>query len=80
MNNKILEKAIKELRQEKPNIPYVLGMLETMSEISAPVITTTSQIHLPTSVTGTTPTDEGSILDAAAKSKLQEVMASTKYE
>lgn len=30
----ILQKCIKELKQEKPKLDYVLGMLEVLSEIS----------------------------------------------
>lgn len=38
MNTKTLQKAIDELKKETPNISYVLGMLETIIELSgAPV-------------------------------------------
>ena len=34
MNSKILDKCIAELKTEKPKIDYVLGMLETLREMS----------------------------------------------
>lgn len=82
MNNKILQKVIEELKKKEPSIPYVLGMLETMSEMTASgtqVTSTHPTIGIPISISGV-PKDEGSILDAAAKSKLQEVINSSKYE
>lgn len=82
MNNKILQRVIEELKKKEPSIPYVLGMLETLSEMTTPVITTTSQIQpLGISVVGTSPVDdEHLILDAQAKSKLSEVIKNSKYE
>ena len=34
MNTKLLQKCIDKLSEEKPNIPYVLGILETLKEIA----------------------------------------------
>lgn len=34
MNTKILQKCITELKTEKPKIDYVLGMLETLMEMT----------------------------------------------
>lgn len=34
MNKKLLQKVIDELKAEKPSLPYVLGMLETMMEMN----------------------------------------------
>lgn len=55
MNTSVLTKCLEELKQEKPNIEYIKGMLETfiaLSNTSLPVTgtisyanTTTSQIH-----------------------------------
>lgn len=35
MNTTILQKCVEELRQEKPKIDYILGMLETVIEMSS---------------------------------------------
>ncbi len=35
MNKKLLQKVIDELKAEKPSLPYVLGMLETMMEMDS---------------------------------------------
>lgn len=42
----ILQKCIKELKEEKPKIDYVLGMLEVLSEMSdKPLITQTQPAY-----------------------------------
>lgn len=51
MNTQILQKCLDELKQEKPNIEYIKGMLETLillSNTSNPVINNT---HIEQNVT-----------------------------
>ena len=38
MNTKLLQKCIDKLSEENPNIPYVLGILETLKEIGEQTI------------------------------------------
>lgn len=37
MNTSTLTKCVTELQKETPNIPYILGMLETFIELSTPM-------------------------------------------
>jgi len=85
MNSTILERAIELLKEEKPKIDYVLGMLETLLSVNGDV----AQIGraLPESVnldvaerqkkvvgsTPTIPNDEASLLDAKAKAMLNKL-------
>ena len=41
MNPQILKKCIDKLSEEKPNIPYVLGMLETLREMTISTVANT---------------------------------------
>ena len=43
MNTNVLQKCVDELKKEQPNIQYVLGMLETVIELSVarPMLPTT---------------------------------------
>ena len=39
-NTTILQKCVEELKKETPNIPYILGTLETLIEMSGNVTST----------------------------------------
>jgi len=57
MNTSILQKCVEELKKSEPKIDYILGMLETVIEMSGVVVTSTPVV--PNTVyiqaTGTTP-------------------------
>lgn len=47
MNTKILQKCVDELKQDKPKIDYVLGMLESVIELSgATVLPVNNTLHV----------------------------------
>lgn len=72
--NSILQKACEELAKETPNIAYVRGMLETLSEIHGANLISSNGIQPTQGPTGTiytppapmSPQDEAMILDAKA--------------
>ena len=71
MNNKTIQKAIDELKKDTPNISYVLGMLETIVELSESNITVSpgygTGTHFPPYiVTSGTTTKEDETLNAYA--------------
>ena len=45
MNTQILQKCIEELKQDKPKIDYILGMLETVVAMSNNVLPTYPPIY-----------------------------------
>lgn len=57
MNTLILQKCVEELKKDSPKIDYILGMLETLIEMSGNAVTSTPV--MPNTVyvqaTGTTP-------------------------
>ncbi len=74
MNNTILTKCLKELGEQTPRLDYVRGMLETLIEMQPK----TPGVFVPPTATTSTPIsslpkDEGEILDAIARAKLDEV-------
>lgn len=38
MNTTTLQKCVDELKKDAPNIPYILGMLETYIELNPPAV------------------------------------------
>lgn len=83
MNNKILQRVIEELKKKEPSIPYVLGMLETLSEMTGQVqVASTHPIiqAAPVIPSVVVQDDEHRILEAETKAKLSDVMSSIKYE
>lgn len=80
MNNTIIKKCLDELQKESFRKDYVIGMLETLYEMSEKTQPRAEfaqpkvyNVEVPTS-------DEGQVLDLAAKAKLSEVMKNIKYE
>ena len=55
MNNNALIKCVDELKKETPNISYVLGVLETVIEMSGTVlpVSTTTHVQETTKTEGT---------------------------
>ncbi len=47
MNTNILRKCVEELKQESPKIDYILGMLETVIELSTSSLIGTGTTTLP---------------------------------
>ncbi len=79
MNTEILTKCVAELRSDKPNIQYVLGMLETLVAMSAPTISSMTP-NIAARVVSMTPgavipvsNDEAAILDAKARANIAKV-------
>lgn len=78
MQTKIIQKALDELKSEKPDLSYVRGMLETLVEMQElPQIVDRDKqavvlLNSGTSATYTAPVpmDEGGMLDAKAKAAL----------
>lgn len=76
MNN-LLAKCVAELKKDKPELQYVIGILETLIEIQSPpkdaylkatdngVVVTTPEIEIKRALE--TSSDEASILEAQAK-------------
>lgn len=76
MNQNILQKAIAELKSDKPKIDYVLGMLETLFEMQDKTISPPVLVRIPPVAGGTQPiTDDASILDAKARAAIEQVKA-----
>jgi len=68
MNTNILKKCIDELKKEKPEIQYVLGMLETLYEMQ-PQTASVSITPTPKKEPNNN-IDEAAMLDAKAKAAL----------
>ena len=69
MNTSILVKCVNELKQEKPNLQYVLGILETVIEMGSPIPTgyqTGYSVTKP-NATNFTKADETEEIPAAAR-------------
>lgn len=78
MNNNIIKKCLEELQKEGFRKDYVIGMLETLYEMTdGPVITQPRAIPVQPQPNDS---DEGQVLDLTAKARLQEVMKNIKYE
>lgn len=85
MNTAILSKCIEELKNEKPDLSYVRGMLETLVEmtiVKVPEMVVGSgsgggAIYMPPVVP---PMDEASILDAKAKVALATIKLTEQIE
>lgn len=75
MNRKIIQKVIDELKQDKPKIDYVLGVLETLIE-SLPEDTKTNtgvSTGLAIKPKVSEPVDEGILLDAKARAAIETI-------
>lgn len=78
MKISILQKILKELQTEDPNIDYVRGMLETLIEMDDKGAIIPMPPYVPIfpsneSKPSNGPTDEGDILDAKAKGRVASV-------
>lgn len=71
MNTNILKKCIDELKKEKPEIQYVLGMLETLYEIQKPTVIVPGTPTIKS--TEVKDIDEKAMLDAKAKAAIDEI-------
>jgi hypothetical protein len=77
--NKILEKAIEELKKEKPEIQYVLGMLETVVAMQRELIKVPEKMWPESIAEVAKPliiedqVSEAEMLDKLAKARLKEV-------
>ena len=72
MNTIILKKCLDELTQDKPNIDYVRGMLETLIEMQ-PVSEITREKVITSPFVPEQSKDEAAILDAEARAKLESI-------
>ncbi len=79
-----LQKILTELKAEKPRIDYVIGILETLIELeSGPHSSVAEHSVVSREVTGSIPVeaakeepkDEGAILDAQTKARIEAVKA-----
>lgn len=83
MNNSILKKCLDELQKDNPRKDYVIGMLETLIELQAPqpihataerpFIVDKTVSGIPTINTDLQQKDEGNILDAKAKARVDTI-------
>ena len=76
MNQNILQKAITELKSDKPKIDYVLGMLETLAELTspAPAVTASAAKIAPVAAGAVPqPQDEAQMLDAKARAAVEKI-------
>lgn len=90
MNINIIKKCLEELNKESFRKDYVIGMLETLYEMSnkndlviAPTTPTTHVVSgIPTQTYYTTSTskDEGEVLDKVAQARLADIKKNIKYE
>lgn len=76
MNTNILKKCIEELRKDDPKIDYVLGMLETLSEMQetvsvTPVIPTVK--FPPLGFEKKEEPSEADVMDAKARAAIEEI-------
>jgi len=81
MNQNILQKAIQELKSDKPKIDYVLGMLETLYELG--VKEEPLAVRIPQAAMDDmkkmehrgmdTPQDEAAMLDAKARAAVDKI-------
>ncbi len=82
-----LQKILTELKAEKPRIDYVIGILETLIEMENPLGIDNKKVEygtivVPThlekaanEIVGNEPKDEGAILDAQTKARIDAVKA-----
>lgn len=81
MNRKTIQKVIDELNKPQPRLDYVKGILETIIEsLPGEVTVTSTHPEFLTNAYTTSPSiavtdDEGTMLDAEARSKLAKVQA-----
>ena len=76
MNTNILKKCIDKLKEDEPDIQYVLGMLETLYEMQPQPLGLASVIGLGVKTSASeipkgSDVDEAAILDARAKAALE---------
>ena len=81
MNQNILQKAITELKSDKPKIDYVLGMLETLAELTAEkglqitsdLLQTQNSPRLGGALKPEGSKDEAAMLDAKARAAVDKI-------